>query len=97
MGTGRNPILILILNFIVGALVTHGLIDPMIQDDVVSGAAEIIGLLIVAGTSAVSLWHLIHQRKLESKVTLQQTQVTQTTTTTPVVEQPQNVPDTFRG
>jgi|GEM_PF-4699625 len=99
MNISRNPALILILNALIGGLVAHGVVDPAVQNDIVDAAAEIIGLLIILASSAVSLWHLIHQKKLEGEIQKQQTTqtVTQTTVaaqTVPVVslDQPTPIP-----
>lgn len=97
MQSNRNPILVLILNFAVGALVAHGVVDPSQQNDLVNSFAEFIGLLIITATSAVSLYHVLHDLYLRWLAQKQGfTVVVPPAPTPPVIEQP-TVPDSFRG
>lgn len=63
----RNPISVVILNFLVGALAAKGYISPENVDEVVNRLIEIGGVLILLVTSIISLKPLIHLDKEDIK------------------------------
>lgn len=101
MRPGKNPILVLILNFIVGIAVSHNLVSAEHQDYYVEAISEIVGYGIIIGTSIVSLYQV--WKTNHNSVAVPQQPVP------PVVETPntateqkgetssQTVLDTYRG
>lgn len=59
MNRFRNPVVLLIVNFIVGALVAHGVVEPTEHSTAVEMLSEVLGLGIVFLTSIVSLYKFL--------------------------------------
>lgn len=60
MNEGRNPLVILVLNFLVGVLVSKGIIEASVHNEVVELLSQLVGLLIIGATTVVSLHKVFH-------------------------------------
>lgn len=58
MNTWR-PILLLVLNFVVGWLVSHGVVDQTQHSDIVTMLADVVGYGIIFFTSIATVWHAL--------------------------------------
>lgn len=65
MNTMRNPLLLIILNYLVGAMVARGVIEPNDHNSVVEMLADVVGLAIILLTTLVSLFKVIKHRSPE--------------------------------
>lgn len=73
----RNPLLIILLNFLVGFLIAHGYASVEQKDALVNAFADVIGIALIFITSLFSLAHTWKHGHITS--------VTKTTTTTEVI------------
>lgn len=97
MKPGKNPFLILILNFIVGIAVGHGLVPAEHQDYYVELVSEIVGNAIILATSIVSLYQVW---KIGHPTVIVPPAGPPLPVENPQPEKPledENTPDTFRG
>jgi hypothetical protein len=88
MNPGKNPAMIVILNFIVGIMVSNGLVPGEHKDYLVETLSEIVGLLIILATSIYSLVHYFKIHKLSLSPQKPQELVSAPSPTPPVVETP---------
>lgn len=73
----RNPLLIIVLNFLVGFLISQGWASPEQKDDLVNAFAEVIGIALIFITSIFSLVHTWKHGHISN--------ITKTTTTTEII------------
>lgn len=74
MRTFRNPVLVLVLNYVVGFMVAQGLVQPSDQNQVVEILAEIVGYTIILLTSVVSLQKVVkhkHPDEIQETITVE--------------------------
>jgi hypothetical protein len=57
--TGWRPVIIFILNFIVGGLVSQGIVPVEHKDMLIESLSEIIGYAIILVTTTASLYHAL--------------------------------------
>lgn len=57
--SGWRPIAILILNFIVGIAVSHGIVDAASKDEIVTILTDVIGNIIILITSIAAIIHIL--------------------------------------
>lgn len=62
MNAMRNPLLLLILNYIVGTMVARGVIQPNDHNTVVEYMADLVGLAIIMLTTIVSLVKVLRHK-----------------------------------
>lgn len=63
----RNPLLLIVLNYVVGAMVAQGVIEPGAHNDIVNLLADILGYGIIVLTSIVSVVKIYRHKGLEGK------------------------------
>jgi len=98
MKLGRNPIILILLNFVVGAMVSQGIIEPNNHNTVVEYAAEIVGLVIILLTTIVSLMKVVKHKNPEEMAHEGSAMQTQMPTSPTILNQPSiqiNPPLTF--
>lgn len=64
MNPGRNPVLLVILNYVVGVAVAKGLLNQESAPEIVNLIADIFGLIIILATSIYSLYKAFHNKAL---------------------------------
>lgn len=86
------PVLIFLLNFIIGGMVASGRVTPACQNDVLNAFIDIGGYLILVGTSIASLIHALRHGRTTTTTTTTQPVVTETVKTVvdPAPETPTN-------
>jgi hypothetical protein len=67
MNEGRNPLVLLIVNFIVGYLVAKGFIEPSDHNLVVDQISQLVGLTIIGATTLISLHKVLSHTNSLSK------------------------------
>ena len=63
MTNARNPLLIILLNFLVGFLLPSDIVPHEQRADIVNMLADIVGIAIVLATSIYSLVKMVHHAK----------------------------------
>lgn len=63
-----RPMLIILANFIVGALVASGRVEPTNASDLTNQIADIFGLVIILVTSLLSLHKFVHKHPTDPVV-----------------------------
>jgi hypothetical protein len=63
MNPGRNPIMIVMLNYIVGILISQGFVTPDAAPELVNMVADVVGLFIILATSLYSLFKYFQTHK----------------------------------
>lgn len=95
--TGYRPILVLILNFIIGAAVTQGFVPLENKDQVIEMLADIVGYTIILMTSIAGVVHVLKKPHvtIPASPIIEQTKTIQSVPVSPSQEPNAGTPPPF--